>query len=613
MSDKVRFRHGQPEKIGGWLAITSTPFVGVCRQLWQWSDLENDRYVALGTSSHLYILWSEGYYDITPVKNMDTSTGNVKPIGPLTNPFTTGAAGTTSMTINVPSSGAAVGDYIAVSGAVGPVDVYTTAQLNQQFVVQAISGNLLTITMPVPNVNGGVAGGGTSVTVNVLISPGLPDSVIGQGWGIPPWGGQMAANPAINVGWGQPFDPTQLNPIDATVNQLRLWDLDNFGEDLVANIRGGPIYYWHHGSGFSVPAINLNQKVTVGGTVFTPADVPSQASQILVSPNDRHLIAMGCPDVGSTTTDLLLVRWSNQEDAYTWTPLRTNSAGGQRLGAGSYIITGIRTTAAILIWTDLGLWSMTYIGLPYVFGFQEIAEGLSIVGPNAAVNIGSLGAVLWMDRGIFYSFTGQVQELPCTVKDYIFSNFNFLQSYKVCAGHNHAFSEVFWFYPSASSMENDRYVTYNYAEQVWSMGMLERTAWLDMGRSSYPVATDRVNSLIYYHEYGTDANGQPMAAFIDSADMDAGGGDHYLFLSRFIPDVMFRGTGQQSVGVTIYGRPAPLKPKETLTQIEVTPYTGLQQIRCRERQISFRIQSSSLGTGWRLGTIRADLQPDGRR
>jgi hypothetical protein len=229
------------------------------------------------------------------------------------------------------------------------------------------------------------------------------------------------------------------------------------------------------------------------------------------------------------------------------------------------------------------------------------------------MNIGS--AVLWMDRGIFYAYTGQVQELPCALKDYVFSDFNFLQSYKVCAGHNHAFSEVVWFYPSASSTENNRYVSYNYSEQLWSMGSLCRTAWLDMGRNSYPVATDVANHLLYYHEYGDDANGQPMPNYIDSADIDIGGGDHYLFMSRLIPDVAFRGKGgnTQEVGITIYGRSAPHLPKTTLAQLQVTPYTGAQYIRVRERQISFRIESNTLGTGWRFGTPRVDWQPDGRR
>lgn len=602
--DKVRFRQGYPEKMGGWLAVTSEPFLGVCRHIHQWSDLEFDRYVALGTSSHLYILWSQSYYDITPIRTT---------ISLALNPFTGGGAGTNQATVAVPGHAAFVGDYVIFSGATTGLDVFPASTLNQQYqVIGTPDANTITITLPGNLSASGATGGGPSVTAEFLISSGLADAVIGQGWGISPWGG-TAPGSGLTTGWGQAFDATKLYPVNPTVNQLRIWDLDNFGEDLVANIRGGPIYIWHQANGLSRQALPLTQATTVGGITFTPLDVPTVANQMIVSPNDRHLIAMGCPDVGQTNADLLLVRWSNEEDAYTWTPLRTNSAGGQRLGAGSYIIAGMRTANTILIWTDLGLWSMTYIGMPYVFGFQEIAEGLSILGPNAAINIGT--AVLWMDRGIFYSYTGQVQELACTLKDYVFSDLNYLQSYKIYAGHNHAFSEVTWFYPSADSLENNRYVTYNYAEQLWTMGTMERTAWLDMGRSSYPIACDRQNGLLYYHEYGDDANGQPMSNYIDSADIDAGGGDHYMFLSRFIPDVLFRGAaGQnQSVGVTIFGRPAPLEPKVTMAQLQVTPFTGQQYIRVRDRQISFRIESTALGVGWRLGTVRADWQADGKR
>jgi hypothetical protein len=603
----VRWRQGFPEKLGGWLEVAAKSFDGSCRHIHQWSDLESNRYIALGTSTHLYILWSQDYYDITPVK-----TG---PLGPLANPFTTGAAGSTTMTLTASGNNAIVNDWVVISGATA-FDAYTADDLNQSFKITGVTGANVTFTMAKAALAAGATGGGTAVTASFLISPGLDDATLGEGWGISPWNSWASVGVApsnLTCGWGSPYDPTQLNPADPTTNQLRLWDIDNFGEDLVANIRSGGIYYWHRASSLNGRAVPLNQTVTVGGVTYTPADVPAQANQVLVSPNDRHLIAMGCNDIGATSADLLLVRWSTEEDAYTWTPLRTNSAGSQRLGSGSYIICGMRTSNLILIWTDLGLWSMTYIGMPYVFGFQEIAEGLSILGPNAAINIGS--AVLWMDRGIFYSYTGQTQELPCALKDYVFNNLNYMQGYKVYAGHNHAFSEVFWFYPSAGSLEVDRYVIYNYAEQLWSMGALERTAWLDMGRDSYPVAADRVNHLLYYHEYGNDANGEPLSAWIDSADIDAGGGDRYLFVSRFIPDVLFRGSaGQnQSLGVTIFGRPAPLLSKQNLQQIEVTPVSGEEYIRLRQRQLSFRFESTAAGVSWRLGTIRADWRADGRR
>jgi hypothetical protein len=603
--DKVRFRAGYPEKIGGWLAVTPQPFAGSCRHLHQWATVETERYVALGTSSHLYILWSEDYYDVTPLRTINPT------IALPANPFVTAFA-PNIVQVAIPGHAASVGDYVIFSGAVTGVDVYTPAVLNQQFEITAvIDGGDVQIAMPAPFVTPGQAGGGPAVQATFLIASGLDDAVVGSGWGIPPWGGTGVTPP---TGWGVVFDQTQLNPANPTVNQLRIWDIDNFGEDLVGNIRGGGIYYWHEGLGLGARAVNLNQAITVGGDVFTPDQCPNVARQIVVSPNDRHLIAMGCdwPETGVVSADLLLVRWSNAEDAYTWAPLRTNSAGSQRLSAGSYIIAAMRTTQEILIWTDLGLWSMKYIGTPYIFGFDSMAEGLSILGPNAMVNIG--GMVLFMDRGIFYSYSGQVQELPCTVKDYVFSNLNYTQAYKVYAGHNHAFAEVTWFYPSANSMENDSYVTYNYNTQVWAIGTLERTAWIDMGRGSYPIAADRSESLLYYHEYGNDANGNPLPAYIESSDLDLNGGEHFALLQRLIPDVEFRGVGQsQTVGLTVLQRDDAQAAKQPGAYITVAPNTGLQTLRVRARQISFRVESDALGVGWRLGMLRSDIQPDGRR
>ena len=599
MADKVRFRRGNPETMGGWLAVTATPFEGVCRHIHQWSDVESNRYDALGTTSHLYILWGEQYYDITPV--LATSTN-------LSNPFAT-TAGSTTVTVTDATANNQVraGDFINVAGTAAGSPV-PDGQYQVATVVAptppATQSTQFTIELPTPAATTG-SGGGAAVQIQYLIHTGLADAIVGQGWGIPPWGGS-SPGAAVQTGWGEPYDLSQLYPADPTVTQLRVWDIDNFGEDLVANIRGGPIYYWTRANGLETPAVPLPS--------LTSDNPPLMANQILVSPNDRHLIAMGCNDVGSSTQDLLLVRWCAAEDVKTWTPLRTNDAGGMRLGAGSFIVSAMRTAQTILIWTDLGLWAMSYIGMPYVFGFQEVAEGLSILGPNAMINIGS--AVLWMDRGIFYAYTGQVQELPCALKDYIFSDINFFQGYKIYAGHNHAYSEVIWFYPSLNSTENDSYVIYNYSEQLWSMGKMVRTAWLDMGRCSYPIATDRANGggLLYYHEYGSDANGQPLTHYIDSADIDLNGGESYVFLSRFLPDVQFRGTGdEQEVGVTIFGRSAPLEPKRALARLQVTPHTGLQFVRVRERQISFRFESENPGTAWRLGTIRADIQPDGRR
>lgn len=622
--DKIRFRQGQPEKIGGWLQMVDEPFEGACRYIHQWSSYEGDaQYVGLGTSSKLYILWGQSYYDITPTRLTIPSIANTVPICVL--------GSNNQMVLNLAglNNGAQVGDYFTISGATA-FDVFTAAQLNQQFQVTGYYNNnpdYLVFQAPAPtpatDINcGGNANGTMSVSFD--ISSGLVDATIGQGWGVPPWGGWSAtwgtppsgtpSPPA--TGWGQAFDPRTLNPLDPTTNQLRLWSLDNFGEDLVACIRGGPIYYWHQNGGVNNPATPLTQEVTVGGVTFTPDDPPQNALQVMVSPNDRHLIAYGCPDVGQgDVANPLLVRWSDTENAYEWVPTRTNTAGSQQLSAGSYIICALRTTSGqILIWTDLGLWLQQYIGTPYIFGFQPVAQGLSIVGPNAMIN--AAGNVYWMDHGVFQCYSGGVQEVPCSVKDYVFSNINYTQSYKIYAGHNHAFHEVIWFYPSASGAgENDSYVTYNYVDQVWAVGSMQRTAWLEMGRGYYPVATDLDHHLIYSHEYGSDANGKPLPAWIESADIDINGGDAKLYMQRFVPDVFFRGSAgtQQTMQVTIQGRNEPLQPKKTWAELTVTPMTGQQAIRVRDRQVSFRFSSQGLGVGWRIGTIRADWQPDGRR
>ena len=608
-ADKVRFRAGFPEKIGGWQAVTKNPFVGTCRALHQWSSIEFDRYVSLGTDEKLYILWGNTYYDLTPIR----TTINVSANGLVsdTAPYT--------IRVNAPLHGmVSPGDWFTISGVTGFVDLIPASQINGEWKVKSIiDANWFTFdavgSRALTEV--GIAGGGSSMVVVFQLPIGLESAVVGTGWGIPPWSGDTRPIPlpsAQQAGWGVSFDPRLLNPVGYDVNQIRLWDMDNFGEDLVANVRHGAIYYWHQATGVSARALPLNQAVNVGGIDFTPNMVPNTANQILVSPNDRHLIAMGCEDVGATVADPLLVRWSNEEDAYDWEPRRDNSAGGQRLSAGSYIINGLRTRQEILIWTDLGLWSMKYIGAPYIFGFDIVAEGLSIIGPNAAINAGNM--LFWMDRGIFLAYTGQVQELPCPVKDFVFSNLNYVQQYKVCAGHNHAFSEVIWFYPTADSDEVNRYVLYNYVDQVWSIGQLERTAWLDMGRSTYPIAASAIESKLYYHELGTDADGSALPAWIESSDLDQGGGDHFLFLGRLIPDVQFRGSSQtQTVGITVLKRNAALGTKDVAAQITVTPNSGQMFTRVRGRQLSVRVESTALGVGWRLGTLRGDLQVDGKR
>jgi hypothetical protein len=619
-ADKVRFRAGCPEKIGGWQAVTPEIFQGSCRQQHEWSTLAGVRYLALGTHLKLYILWGSAYYDITPIRATfgplpaDTASG-----GGTVGPFLTYLR-PNQIEVHVPAHGpAAPGDFVTFSGVTTPVDVYPVAELNGEFqVVSVPDSDHIVIAGTETMTNPGITGGGAGVNATFQIEVGADVAIIGTGWGVPPWDGYQdpPMTSAQATGWGTSFDPTLLSPAGYDVNQIRLWDLDNFGEDLVANIRQGPIYYWHQALGLNSRALPLTQSVTVpnppgADIVFTPDNPPNFATQIIVSPNDRHLIALGCDDIGATAADPMLVRWSDAESAYTWTPTRSNSAGSQRLSLGSFIVCGLRTRQEILIWTDLGLWSMKYIATPYIFGFDVVSEGLSIIGPNAGINAANV--VFWMDRGIFYSYTGQVQELPCTVKDYVFSNLNYTQQYKIFAAHNHAFSEVLWFYPSAASNENDSYVLYNYVDQTWSIGTLVRTSWLDMGRSNYPTATDTFG-ILYFHELGDDAGPDPLVAYVESSDLDDSGGDKFLFMSRLLPDVLFRGNSPtQTVGVTILARNTPGSLKQTAAQMTIAPTTVQKFVRVRARQLSVRVESDALGVGWRLGTLRADLQPDGHR
>jgi len=630
-ADKVRFRQGFPEKIGGWQAVTRDTYHGTCRYLHQWSSVEFDRYIALGTNEKLYILWGNSYYDITPVRKTQALTADT---------VCTYAA-PNILKVTAPAHGmTSPGDWFTLSGVTTGVDTFTPAMLNGQHKVLAVPDvDHFTFACEGATVTAGMiptCGGGATMSVEYQIPVGLDVAVLGTGWGIPPWGGGNNLLPGptpppdpgqphntpwpplppgcLWTGWGSSFDPRLLNPIGFDVNQIRLWDMDNFGEDLVANIRHGPIYYWHQELGVTKRAVPLNQAITVGSITYTPNQVPSYAAQVLVSPNDRHVIALGCDDMGATEPDPLLIRWSDEEDAYDWEPRRDNSAGGQRLSLGSYIISGLRTRQEILVWTDLGLWSMKYIGTPYIFGFDVIAEGLSILGPNAAVNAGNM--LFWADRGLFYAYTGQVQELPCAVKDYVFSDFNYTQQYKMAAGHNHNFSEVIWFYPSAESDENDRYVLYNYVEQTWSIGTITRGAWLDMGRGAYPIASGVNNvNLLYYHELSDDADGLPLPAYIESSDLDANGGDHFLFLSRMFPDMHFRGSAgdTQTVGISVLKRNSAQDVKQVARRFTVTPRTEQVWLRVRARQLSFRVESDNLGVAWRLGQLRGDLQPDGQR
>ena len=608
--DKIRFRAGLPEKIGGWVRAVTMKFLGSCRALHEWSALDGNRFIALGTHLKHYVLWGSQYYDITPIRAADQALG--------VDPFKT--AGTDYLTVTDVAHGAGVNDFVTFEGATGfdpnptnpePHAVYTPADLNREFqIVEVMDADHYKIRTGISvGDTAGVAGGGAAVKATYQIHSGLDIAVPGAGWGAGPWGGVPKAGetvPPFTGGWGMPYAFEDEGNIP--VNQIRLWAQDNFGEDLVFNIRGGQIYYWRRGSGVNTRAVELS---ALPGVPAEPNWVPKYAFEVMISEVDRHVIAIGTNDFGQDFLDPMLVRWSDAENIIDWEPRRNNSAGGQRLSSGSRLRGCLRTRQEILIWTDKNLQSMRFIGAPYWFGINLLAENVSCLCPSSMINAG--GRVFWMDRNGFYTYAGQVQDLPCTVRDYVFSDFNMSQSFKVTTGHNHNFQEVIWFYPTADSTEVNRYVLYNYLENTWAYGELERTCWLDqVWADSFPIAT--ADGWLYHHEKGEDADTDPMPAWIESSDVDLDDGDHFMFIRKMIPDVVFRGSGEtQSVGVSVRMRPAPGAQFVTESRLNVTPHTKYCWARARGRQMVVRIESSSKGTGWRAGALRFDMQPDGQQ
>lgn len=604
--DKIRFRAGLPEKIGGWKKTVRTLFKGTARALHEWISLDSNRFLAVGTHLKYYLLWGDAYYDITPLR--DTVVLGL-------DPFTTAGGGYIGMTaqpaslrVHAPAHKASQYDFVTFQGVTQDFDVYTKDMLNNHNfqIIEIVDDDTYIIDTGFHE--GTTAGmgpyGGGPVTVLYEVYTGLDVAVPGTGWGAGPWGGVPAYQDAtaVLINWGESYSYDREGNVP--LNQIRLWSQDNFGEDLVFNIRNGNVYYWDRTLGVDQRAVPL---ASMPGAV----DAPMLGFEVMLSEVDRHLVVIGSNPIGEDFIDPLLVRWSSQENPFDWAPRRDNTAGFQRLSSGSSLAAALRTRQEILIWTDKNLQSMRFTGQPYIFGFNLIAENISCISPNAPVNAG--GRVYWMDHNTFYTYTGQVEELPCTVRDYVFSDFNMPQRSKVCSGHNHNFQEVIWFYPSSKSPEIDRYVMFNYAEQLWSYGFLERTAWLDLIRGgSYPVAT--ANGQLYNHEAGEDADGEPLVAWIESSDMDLNDGDHFVFLRRIIPDVVFRGHGDvQSVGITIRTRRAPGDFYTERNRATITPTTKDIWIRARGRQFSLRIESESKGTGWRLGALRAEMQPDGKR
>ena len=598
----VRFRKGLPEKIGGWVKRTSNTFISKARALIGWTALNGIKYVGIGATQKYYVLEGDNYYDITPIRKSSTNS--------ITFSATNGSSTITATDSN---HGAVQNDFVTFSEAVSLGGNITAAVLNQEYqIVSVPTSNTYTFVAKDTDGNTVTANasdsgnGGSAVDGAYQINVGLDVFVPSSGWGIDTWGaGTFGSASTLSV-----------------TNQLRLYSHDNFGEDLVFNVRNGGIYYWDASSGTSTRGVALSD-------LANSNLAPTVAAQVLVSDIDRHVICLGADPIEgesrSGVQDPMLIAFSDQEDVTQWEPLSTNTAGSLRVSAGSAIIGGIRARQETLIWTDIALYSLQFIGQPFTFGLNLVNEGVGMVGPNAAVN--SPKGVFWMDKKGFYAYTGQVQTLPCSVKDYVFSDINVTQSFQIFAFINKAFNEVGWFYCSAASSSIDRYVTYNYNENVWSIGQLDRCAWLDEGVFDKPIAsyTTSNTSYLYNHEVGNDADGSAMQnVFIESSDFDIDpAGEVFSAVSRIIPDVNFIGdaaTGStgQKLDFVLKKRDFPGDALTTVTTASCFSTTTKIDTRLRARQVVLRVQSNDtdtneIGMSFRLGATRLDVKPDGRR
>jgi hypothetical protein len=604
--DKVRFRFGYPEKIGGWTKFQGASFLGSCRAMHPWTDLSNSRFIGLGTSLKYYLNQDGGLFnDITPIRET-TAAGDVT---------FSATDGSSTITVTDTDHGAVSGDFVTFTGAADLGGNITAGVLNQEYEISSILGEntytfeareaettIQDITVdgalvPTPVLaNASDTGDGGAACIGAYqISIGLDTSTFGAGWGVGFWG---------RGAWGSAAE----TPI--ITSTLRLWTHDNFGEDLLINPRNGGIYYWDRTSSLAARAVDLGSLPGANAT-------PTIAKQILVSDRDRHVIAFGCdPESTPGVQDPLAIRFSSQESLTDWASTATNTAGELRLGSGSEIITAVETRQQILVFTDASLYAMQYLGPPFTFGINLVSENITTMSPLSAVAVED--NVFWMGNSEFYVYGGTVQRLPCTVRDYVFNNFNYNQREKVVAATNTSFSEVWWFYPSEDSDVNDRYVVYNYLEKAWYYGTMERTFWMDRSIYDNPIAAGTDNYL-YTHEVGfDDGSTSPVSAinaYIRSSPIDIGDGEKFAFISRMIPDVGFRDSTAvtPSIDVTTRVRNHSGGGYFRSTTSTVTDSTELVHLRLRGRQFSLLVESDDVGVNWRLGTMRYDLRPDGRR
>ena len=685
--DKIRFRLGSPEKIGGWEKFSPNTYLGSARRLHNWVALDGSDFMGVGTHLKYYIEEGQTFSDITPIRST-TSAGDV-----------TFAAtnGSTTITVTDPAHGANENDFVTFSGAVSLGGVITATILNAEFqITSLISSNAYTITSSVAANSSDTGNGGGSVVGTYQLNVGLDVTVGGTGWGAGQWSGTTSGalatqlnealdasetdvdvddetgmntandvilveeelmlvsataddntmtvtrghsgtSPATHadntlvrlavgnadsandfVGWGNAASVTTPGA------QIRTWSHDNFGEDLIINPRDGGLFYWDKTTGLGNRAVELSATSTFSGET----SVPTIAKQVLVSDQDRHVIVFGCDGLGATPTatqgdgvqDPLLVRFSSQENPVDFFPTTTNTAGDLRLGGGSTFVQAVETKEQILVFTNKTLHAMRFIGPPFTFGIKELSKNITIMSPSSAIAIDD--NVYWMGVDTFYIYSGQTQQLPCTVKDKVFLDLNVEERNKVHVGANTEFSEVWWFYPSASSTEIDKYVIYNYLENIWYFGTLARQAWLDRGIRSLPIATG--GQYLFNHETGFDDDGSAMTSFVESAPMALGGAERFASINRIVPDISFAGSTSinPQVDFTIKARThsgsgftqtddSNTSQRTATNPVEV--YTEKLDVRVRGRTFAMRVEATEIGTSFKLGSPQVNIVQDGRR
>jgi hypothetical protein len=711
--DKVRFRSGYPEKIGGWIRLSNDTFLGVARAMWNWVTLNGANLLGVGTNLKYYIEQGGDYNDITPIRITFTTAST-----PTTNNIIKTTNGSNVITIDYANYGGVSGDFVTISGATAVGGIPAT-ELNAEHQITYVDLDTFTFTVA-SNATSTATGGGTAIVMAFQIQTGLDVFITGTGWGAGTWPSYVnntLTNPFTAASAGvsvltvtqaahgltsgdyvyfssisadpcginrlvlqKAFAVTVTSPSTYTIStvigsapgpintylttstaasggtvvvsipvapvrgwgtaanvgvgqQLRLWTNDNFGEDLLIAPRGGSVYYWDATTGISVRALLLNTASTNAG--FAGQFVPNTTNQIIGSSIQRFAICFGAnpydPAVPNNQFDPLLVRWSDQENPFDWVPQATNQSGEYRLNIGSFIMCARSTRQEILVWSDAAIYSMQYLGPPYVWGFQLLQDNISIMSPNASITVNNV--TYWMGTDKFFSYTGRVETLPCTLWQFVFDDINKDQSFQVFAGSNESYNEVWWFYCSQNSNQIDKYIIYNYLERVWSYGTMNRTAWLDSGLRQFPMAAYPVGNKVLFHEANVDdvsgLTPVPIEAYIQSSDFDIGDGHNFGFVWRILPDITFNGSNVNQPSVTMTLRPRQNSgtpygtadnPRVQSAQnyasrntYEVQEFDGQVYTRLRARQMSFRIESSGLGVAWQLGSPRIDIRPDGRR